>query len=182
MTDLSPLEDIEVTSTPLIDPNLSAAHQGQSFQGKTCPWKSWAGDDNNPNPSPPAITVSRAANPYFADYQPQNSSLLSVFDDLSFTVGNATFRYTQASINYTVLGYHTLDKNDPLFIESDNCPTQTFADRLSRCDLTVANQLNSDDISFLTMTAAEASGIANMRTLLQGSMYGLPWINSPKEE
>ena len=181
MTDLSPLEDIEVTSTPLIDPNLPAAQQGQSFQGQTCPWRSWTGDDNNPNPNPPTITVSRAANPYFADYQPQNPSIFSIFDDLLSTVGNVIFRYTQASISYTVLGYHTLDENDPLFIDSKFCSTQTFADRLSRCNLTVANQLNSDDSSFLAMTSAGASEIANMRTLLQGSMYGLPWSNSPKE-
>ena len=45
------------------------------------------------------LTVARQSNPYFADYQPQNSSVFSFYDDLTLTNNGKVCRYTK--VNYT---------------------------------------------------------------------------------
>ncbi|MCJ1404015.1 hypothetical protein MMC11_007239 [Xylographa trunciseda] len=178
-------EDVEVTSSPFITDSLSPSQQGQTFLGQASPYTTWTGNDNNPNPNPTTVTVSRAGNPYFPDYQPQNSSVFSFFDDLIITgpTGINAY-YTQGDISYTVLGYHTLAKNDPLNVDVNFVKDQTFADRLARCSLSLQNQLdakklNSDDTTWLDVQAGGSP--MNMRTLNHGSLYGLPWSESPSE-
>ena len=119
-----------------------------------------------------------AANPYFSDYQPQNAGVFSFFDDLS-VAGSPGKIFTQCSVSYTVLGYHTLDRNDPLYLDVNTVKDQTFSDRLSRCSLIINNQLGDPDKTWLNTPSGQVG--KNMRTLSQGSLFGLPWSQSPGE-
>ena len=177
ISSLQALEDVEVTASPLIDAGSNLAQQGQTFLGRSTRLTDWTGSGDQPPLNPTPVTVSKAANPFFADYQPQNSSVFSFFDDLSIP-GQGT-KYTQASISYTVVGYHTIDRNDPLFVDINYVKDQTFADRLARCSLSINNTLSGADSVFLNTASGATTN--NMRTLCHGSLYGLTWSNPPVE-
>ena len=179
-TVVSPTEDLEATCTPFLDPNDPLSEQGLKVFGKTS-WingTGWSGNDNNPPQNPLRITVARSGNPYFADFQPHNSSVLSFFDDLSVRGKNAVF--SQGCVSYTIVGYHTQSVDDPLSMDMNDDKGQTAQDRLDACSLSITNQLNADDTSWLKTPLA--SDTPTMRTLVYGSMLNLKWSNSNAEE
>ena len=55
------------------------------------------------------FTILDWGNEFFADYQPHNSSVFSMFDDLS--------DIDDCTVNYYVLGFHHKAKEDPFFID-----------------------------------------------------------------
>ena len=115
------------------------------------------------------ITVAQPYNPFFADYQPQNSSVLSFFDDLSWEdVYSSTWNFTEASISYTVMGYHVTNDDDPLYVKIS--AGQTIANRLLACNLQV------DPLS----STLDDYWPGNMRTLCYGSIFNLIWQRPPQ--
>ena len=170
ITNIPDTEDLEVTSSPYFDPSSNVSKQGQTFLGQTMRYEDWAGDGETPHITVP-ITVSQAADPFFADYQPQNGSVFSFFDDLSLSPDTM---FSDATVSYTVMGYHITDDNDPLHM--DLTLNQTPMDRLTRCQLKVNPKTiaRSDDSDWLDHPF---SGSYNMRTLCHGSMFNISWTN-----
>ncbi|KAG8525204.1 uncharacterized protein KY384_008848 [Bacidia gigantensis] len=181
-TAIPPTEDIEVSATPFVNTSAPLSEQGQLFMGKAS-WingpPGWDGNDNQPPSNPTPITVQRVGNPYFPDFQPQNSSVLSFFDDLSVRGQDAVF--CQGSISYTVVGYHTRTLDDPLFLDMNYDKGQTPQQRLDACSLKIDNQLNSDDTTWKDAALNPATQ-ASMRTLCYGNMFNLTWSNPKSEE
>ena len=87
--------------------------------------------------------------------------------------------FTQGMVSYTVLGYHTVEANDPLYLDTKYVSYQTFADRLIRCGLDINNAISDTDAAWLRITASQTS--KNMRTLVHGTLLELPWSQSPVE-
>ena len=96
-------------------------------------WKSDPTFDKLNKVSP--LTIVRTANPFFADYAPGNASVFSMLDDLSVP-GMTDWYISDATISYTVVGWHSDSSLDPLA----KLGTQTLADRLKAChfDLSTA--------------------------------------------
>ena len=183
---IDPREDIEVTSAPFVDTSAPISEQGQLFMGQTFACKSsknsvgWSGDGDHPPANPTPITVSRPGNPFFPDFQPQNNSVLSFFDDLK-VVGQENASFCQGSISYTVVGYHTLGDNDPLTFDVNHDKGQTFRQRLEACSLNIQNRLVDADSKWLDSDGTNPSQ-PNMRALCHGSIFNLAWSNPRNEE
>ena len=162
-----PIEDVEVTTSPYIDPSQPINQQSQVFLGHASRLQDWSGDGPNP-PEPMQITVSQPHNPFFADYQPQNCAVLSFYDDLAIlnSAGTPISHYTEAAVSYTVMGYHVTNTADPLYVASSS---QSLADRLAACNLAV------DPLS----SALDPHFSGNMRSLCYGSIINLPWKRPP---
>ena len=153
------------------------AEQGQVFLGKKSAWDNWK-QAPAPTTSTP-ITVSRAGNPYFADYQPQNGSVLSIFDDLSVVVNSHRCQFAEVAVDYSVIGFHTDSSVDPLHI--DPALSQSPRDRLSACSLSVSSTgLEANDTVWLA-SALTSSMRQNMRALLSGNFMKLQWNQYPGE-
>lgn len=156
-----PDEDVEVTSSPLIDFDLPPSQQGQTFLGQKWKLNDWTGESNTRTHIP--LTVHRAANPYFGDYQPQNSSVFSLFDDMSFVDSVGKGKFYSVSVSYTIVGYHPDPATDPL-----NAPfaaDQTKYDRLDALSLRPMNDSTRTDLDRNN----------TMRTFCYGSMYNIHW-------
>lgn len=118
--------------------------------------------------------MTRARDPFFADHQPQKSSVFSIFDDPSVTIGTSTAAsFTQASIAYTVI---TTVYADPLHI---GIRDQTSINRLMRRNLSIFISWSTNDEFWMRQTAG--SSMTDMRSLLHGSMFNIPWSHSPSK-
>ncbi|KAL8810639.1 MAG: hypothetical protein Q9200_002409, partial [Gallowayella weberi] len=154
-------EDVEVTSAPLIDFDLPPIQQGQTFLGQRWKLADWPGESDTRKHIP--LTVHRAANPYFSDYQPQNSSVFSFFDDMSFVDSAGTGKFCNVNVSYTIVGYHPDAGTDPLhapFVDG-----QTKFDRLTILGLAPMNDSTRTDLDRHD----------TMRTFCHGSMYNISW-------
>lgn len=163
---------MEITSSPYFNPASDVSRQEQTFLGKTQEYNNWPGGEDSTHSGAVPITVSQAADPFFADYQPQNGSVFSFFDNLSPTEG---FVFSDATVSYTVMGYHVTDDRDPLHM--DPALLQTPMDRLTRCQLKVNPKtiVRSEDSDWFTRPF---KGSYNMRALCHGSMFNIGWKDS----
>lgn len=178
MTELPREEDAEVTTSPVFDPSLPSNEQGKTFLGKTSSASSWPGDiDPVPKRTIP-LTVTRAANPFFADFQPQNSSVFSLFDSLDHTDG---YKLCDVKVSYTIFGYHADWTRDPLYGPIEG---QSAFDRLKACGLTCdlkdyaytsVDKTRSINASQLTDPSKnnQQDTIGSLRTICHGSMFDL---------
>ena len=171
-------EDIEVTACPVIDYGLPIDQQGQTFLGKSYTMKDWPGQSNPNAKYVASLTAVRTANPYFADFQTQNASVFSFFDDLSLTVDNSQWQLANAKISYFIIGFHTNAQTvDPLAmplvisLSPDDGPSQNPADRLEACQMQVKSQT--------ALKEETSDGLANggiqLRTLCHGSLNNIYW-------
>ncbi|KAL8692914.1 MAG: hypothetical protein Q9224_003863 [Gallowayella concinna] len=161
ITDIPPEEDLEVTSAPLIDFDLPPSRQGQTFLGQRWKLADWPGESDTRTHIP--LTVHRAANPYFSDYQPQNSSVFSFFDDMSFVDSAGTGKFCNVNVSYTIVGFHADAGTDPL--HAPLVDGQTKFDRLTTLGLEPMNDLTRTDLDRHD----------RMRTFCHGSMYNIAW-------
>ncbi|KAG8526104.1 uncharacterized protein KY384_000097 [Bacidia gigantensis] len=159
LADIPASGDVEYWSSPLLDHNLRPDQQGHKYVGFSQGYNQWTGNDNTPDPNTTtSVTVSNSANPYFADYQPLNTSVFSFRDDLHVTLSDGSLAYiTQANISYTVLGYHVPEENDPLYLNPTYVSDQTFQDRLNRCGLDLNGQISNADATWLATQAGRAT-------------------------
>ncbi|KAI9749955.1 MAG: 40S ribosomal protein S28, partial [Chaenotheca gracillima] len=165
--DIDASEDLEVTASPFIDYSLPLNQQGQVFLGRSTKFADWTGDLKGTPANSVPLTVSRAANPFFADYQPQNAGVFSFFDDLS--VGDGS-QIVNAKISYVVVGYHTNQATDPLAIP--DALDQSPIDRLKACLLNVKDpsSLSQQDQEWL-----QASTGMKMTNICHGSIFNVLW-------
>ena len=111
IADISVTEDVDVKASTYIDPSLSPDQQGQSFLGYSEQLSTWTEGTTRKHVP---VMAANAANPFFADYQPQNAGVFSYFDDLSFVDDFGAGTFANARISYSVIGYHPSYGNDPL--------------------------------------------------------------------
>ena len=100
------------------------------------PLEAWDADRDMSSKSSTALTVARSANPFFADFQPQNSSVFSFFDDMTTKLSDNSDRVKirTGQVSYTIIGYHrSPTTTDPLAMAL--VPGQTALDRLAVCRL-----------------------------------------------
>ena len=178
--DIPATEDVEVTASPYIDPSMPANQQSQTYLGRCSLWENWDGD-HYPINNLTKITVNRIANPYFADYQPQNAGVFSFFDDLTVPQGGrfgSDYKFVSGSISYTVMGYHDDEFNDPLYI--DVFINQTPAEKLAACQMEVSSTgLTADDQTWLQTPLTANNQYQEMRGLCHGSFYNVLWNFPP---
>ena len=157
----------------------------------------WDADAVNTNKKSTTLTAARSTNPFFTDYQPQNSSVFSFFDDLTTTVPTQSFGPTQtqtfkidsASVSYSVVGYHrqTTTPTDPLAMPL--VPGQSAIDRLSACRLQLkATTAVTADYQSALFTPQASPATTNgplpdppikMQTLCSGSLQDILFSDSP---
>ncbi|KAL8707281.1 MAG: hypothetical protein Q9220_007665 [cf. Caloplaca sp. 1 TL-2023] len=121
----------------------------------------------------PLTVSSSTANPYFADFQPQNAGVFSFFDDLSCTGPKGeTLQYCDVSVSYSIVGYHTDEKVDPLYSPIDG---QSGLDRLKACSLKLnPTGLSDDQVKLYQSTDTSALTSTNaMKTICQGSYFNV---------
>ena len=109
------------------------------------PLEAWDADSDMSTKSSTALNVARSANPFFADFQPQNSSVFSFFDDMTTKLSNTSDRVKirTGQVSYTVTGYHrSPTTTDPLALAL--VPGQTALDRLAACRLQLKSTVGLD--------------------------------------
>ena len=124
----------------------------------------WVGDGNGVNRRTVPLTVARTANPFFADYQPQNASVFSMFDDLSFSYQHQNWQICDAKVSYTVVGYHSDMSTDPLYPPIDG---QSGSDRMKACSL----QSDPPDRYSDPSKANQVQTLGGLRSFCHGSMF-----------
>ncbi len=140
-----------------------------------------------------ALNVARSANPFFADFQPQNSSVFSFFDDMTTTVNDQASRVKirTGKISYTIIGYHRSPvTTDPLAMAL--VPGQTALDRLAACRLHLKRTVNlsSDVQNALSTQQASADPAGNaqpdppikLRTLCSGTFSNILYSCSDTQQ
>lgn len=118
--------DWELECSPYLD---MAAQDIESRTGVSIGYKvplsSWAGEDGR-EPPPTSIprrvqriTVADTSNPLFADYQPHDANVLSIFDDMMVhPQGSSPFQIQSALVSYFIYGWHSKVSDDPLLIST----------------------------------------------------------------
>ena len=99
--------DVEVEASPYIDMKMPVEKQVDVFMGMKSKF-----DDDWDDPAAEAsyhqpLTLLDSGNPVFADFQPHNSSIFSIHDDVSWTDKAGTIIHPEwATISYAVFGYY----------------------------------------------------------------------------
>ena len=150
------------------------------------PLDAWDADSDMSTKTSTALTVARSANPFFADFQPQNSSVFSFFDDMTTTLDHSPTRVKirAAKISYTITGYHRSPATtDPLAMVLG--PGQTALDRLAACRLHLNStiSLSSNDQTTLSTQQTNAGSAGNqqpeppikLRTLCSGTFSNIQY-------
>ena len=148
--------------------------------------------DHGPSKRSTTLTVARSTNPYFADFQPQNSSVFSFFDDLKTTVADPAptgdgqfwppksidFWISNGAITYSIVGYHRTSDFDPLAMPL--MPNQSANDRLSVCRLSLKSTtgLSPNLVKALDTKLAPGGPAVQMRTLCSGTLANIKYSNS----
>ena len=162
-------EDVEVTTSPLIDDNYAASAQGQSYLGYLTNAFNWMGDVHPQSKRTVPLTVAKTANEYFADYQPQNSSVFSMFDDMTIRIGNDKWQLCDAKVSYTIVGWHSDWSTDPLYPPVDG---QSASDRIKACSLSLDLDGINNPTQFTDPSKDnQISTLGGLKTFCHGSMF-----------
>ena len=161
IADISAAEDVDVKASTYIDPSLPPDQQGQSFLGYSEQLSTWTEGTTRKHVP---VLAANAANPFFADYQPQNAGVFSYFDDLSlvddFGVGN----FANARISYSVIGYHPSYGNDPLSAPIED--PETIYTRLAAMGYQPMNAATLNDLDRQGYT---------FYTICHGNIFNVDW-------
>ena len=167
LQDIPASEDVEITSCPVIDYNQQNL-QGQSVLGRSYAMQDWPQSGQKYISS---LTAVRTANPYFADFQTQNGSVFSFFDNLAVSYNNSQWQLANAQISYSIIGYYPNPLQvDPLAMPL--VPSQTPQDRLDACQM----QLKSTaGLKASTVDWLQNGGVGQMRGFCAGSFNNIYW-------
>ncbi|KAI0546742.1 hypothetical protein F4679DRAFT_404669 [Xylaria curta] len=122
------IPDVENLTSSFIDPSPSLEEQHEVFLG----FKSSLGDYKAKDPNAKyrsPFTIVESANELFADFQPHNTSIFSVFDSLG--------GIADAKVTYFVAGFHANVSDDPLSISPEELERPTYGALLKSCYMTV---------------------------------------------
>jgi hypothetical protein len=170
-TDVSPF--VSYVSGDETDPN-ALNKEAAVFIGAKYPLASWSEQGTSVARVP--LTVMNSSNFCFADNTIHNPNVFSMVDDFEYTNPDGiTQRYSQATCDYTVIGWHSSANDDPL---GANGVQGTLADRLKVlfCQLVSNNE-----------TLELANSIAPMRLICYGTILNVQYAqdtkpNTPSEQ
>ena len=99
--------------------------------------------------------------------------MFSFFDDLG--VPNTSYKFTNASISYTVIGYHDDEGGD--ILKSNVFINQSPAEKLAACQMTLSKDapLTADETGWLNLPITPELQNNQMRALCHGSFYNIAW-------
>ncbi|KAK4083812.1 uncharacterized protein Triagg1_1474 [Trichoderma aggressivum f. europaeum] len=139
--------DIDNLTSPFIHKGLSTDKQYEAVLGLKSRLKDYNPPDNARHRQP--FTILDWGNELFADYQPHNSSVFSMFDDLG-GIGDA-------NITYYVVGFHHKIKQDSFTIdEPDNSIRPTYQDLLTAGHMELDKSMFQGDVTRDTFLANKA--------------------------
>ncbi|KAM7183888.1 hypothetical protein V8F20_012449 [Naviculisporaceae sp. PSN 640] len=166
-TDFSPFIKAERNNS-----NDQIEQQAEVFVGYKTPVSCWAEDLTRPSVP---LSLLNSANHLFPDYQPHNSNVFSMIDEMTYmaTDGNL-HKISTADVSYYVLGWHPGDTdgpspNNPFYFDANLKDTHR-SDRLG--DLAMAMK-----DSTVGGAAAWESATTSADILCHGAMYGVQWSN-----
>ncbi|KAF5539409.1 hypothetical protein FMEXI_8898 [Fusarium mexicanum] len=107
-------EDIEMGTSPFLDPTHPAEDQLRTVLGKVSSLTTNASDqtDSIQTECYSPLTVLGTGNPLFADYMPHNTGVFTIHDDLTWG-GQAAGTIQSATVSYAVYGFSSQDIPKP---------------------------------------------------------------------
>ncbi|KAI1114239.1 hypothetical protein F5Y14DRAFT_188260 [Nemania sp. NC0429] len=162
--------DVENLTCAFIDKNLTAAQQTEAFIGLKSTLRNYEPRPNAPSRIP--FTIIESANELFADYQPHNTSVFSIHDDLGFGTEN---EITEANLNYFIVGFHGRSGDDPLTIaeEVKSHEKPTYAQLLQSCLMEVDPAKTTTGHSREEFLDAKAN--SGTRIICHGTLRNVPF-------
>ncbi|PPJ57975.1 hypothetical protein CBER1_09404 [Cercospora berteroae] len=166
---LRPNEDYPVTCSPFLG-KLEPSQDSQTPRMVGCTWRA---DEFLAMPGLPQIqethsTVVRDGNPFFADFQPLNSSVLSVFDDMSVYHDGRLRKITGGLLHYFVVGWHSQPGQDPLYVPPE--VRQSLQNRIDTVRLDLDDKHLSSD--YVDRLKSDAAGL-KARSLCHGQLHSV---------
>lgn len=146
--------------------DINIEEQAEIFIGRKTPLKDWSGKEN-PNATPPNISLLRSGNQLFADFQMHNSNVFSVLDNFQYGTKDKPQYLNKAKASYYVLGWHWKEDVDPLWNSGKS----------------VAHGASLDTLFMKLLGVEEAppnrdpwlDKISQLRILCHGAMYNVNW-------
>ena len=169
VSDFPPEADLEVDAAPFIDEtggqDSALSSQGQNFVGLKQPLNGW-----KENLSAPRASLSNAnnLNPLFTDYQPHNSNVFSMIDDILYpwmdSGRSPKVDIQVGKVDYYVIGWHSDPKDDPFYSDPTSLSIACEA-RLKACSM----QLSQEVATWLQ------SKLGSTRVIVHGAIYDFQW-------
>ncbi|KAH6972724.1 hypothetical protein BKA56DRAFT_592746 [Ilyonectria sp. MPI-CAGE-AT-0026] len=139
--------------------------QAEVFVGFKTPVDQWS--ENPSNPSVP-LSLLNSSNHLFGDYQPHNSNVFSMIDEMLYTdTGGNQQKIASAQVSYYAIGWHADTTQNPFYLDALAEGTKR-SDRMSNIAMAMKNDAVGN-ASVWEGTAASAD------VLCHGAMYGVPW-------
>ncbi|KAI9932533.1 hypothetical protein ASPWEDRAFT_100772 [Aspergillus wentii DTO 134E9] len=158
--------DLQVDVSPFIvgaaGEEVDVKKQAEVFIGRKTPLKEWK---NEPQENPPNISLLRSGNQLFADFQLHNSNVFSMVDNFQYGNSSDPKDLQAANADYYLIGWHTDEKVDPLWMEGDERP---HSERLEALFMSLQN--GGDWL------AAKDP----VRLVCHGAMYDVNWNHEEK--
>lgn len=152
----------------------SVAQQAEAFIGSKCDATQWA--ENNPSYAPEgsgtdqnsrvALSVLNSSNHLFADFQPHNSNVFSMIDDVSYTDQTGLQKITSATISYQVIGWHSNENENPYHIYEDG-PT-SLGKRMGALAMALKDPSGQGATAWQQLTVSSD-------VLCHGTIYDVAW-------
>ncbi|KAK6837533.1 hypothetical protein RU639_001615 [Aspergillus parasiticus] len=158
--------DLQVDVSPFIvgaaGEEVDVKKQAEVFIGRKTPLKDWK---NEPQDNPLNISLLRSGNQLFADFQLHNSNVFSMLDNFQYGNSSNPKYLDAANADYYLIGWHSDEKVDPLWMEGDERP---HSERLEALFMSLQNGgdwLQAKD---------------PVRLVCHGAMYDVNWNHNEK--
>ncbi|KAF8469771.1 hypothetical protein BDZ91DRAFT_808971 [Kalaharituber pfeilii] len=174
--------DLQVEVSPFIHgsdaeglDNAKLEQQAEVFIGYKAAAKGWVEPEGNPNIDPRPLRVDlnlvNSSNQLFPDYQPHNTNVFSMVDNLQYGVDkdNKPLVVTTATVSYYVLGWHSSDSQDLFNLDPED--TVSRGSRLSALNMV----LNQTDEATKAGVEAWLGSKDPTRVICHGAMYNVLW-------
>ncbi|KAI1817180.1 hypothetical protein GGS20DRAFT_78567 [Poronia punctata] len=173
LDDLGPWMDLQVDVSPFISGGAGADavdidEQAEVFIGIKSPAWGWKESlDQHPRIQ---LSLLNSSNPLFPDYQPHNSNVFSMVDNLTYDDGTEWKVLESVKADYFVLGWHSVRDKD-LFCQPEDNSNVQHADLLKSLMMTLKDPKDKDP--WLSSNASTTS-------ICHGSMYDVAWNATKK--
>ena len=161
--------DLQTDVSPFVqatrDSSSSAIEQqAEVFIGSKCDATTW--NESKYVGTRVPLSVLNSSNHLFADFQPHNSNVFSMIDDVSYTDGNGYQKITSATISYQVIGWHSNEDENPYHI----CPEgpTTLGERMKALAMALKDSSGSDATAWLKLPVSSD-------VLCHGTIYDVAW-------
>ncbi|KAH8746699.1 hypothetical protein F5882DRAFT_312244 [Hyaloscypha sp. PMI_1271] len=140
--------------------------QAEVFIGSKSSAETWTSTESNTR-SRITIDLTKSSNPLFPDFQPHNTNVFSMIDDLR--IGNGTQRIQKAKLSYYVLGFHRDSKLD-LLASAGIYGTREALLKALNMDVMGENSTNPNDSRRKWLDSPKAANV-----ICHGAKYDVEW-------